>query len=177
MIFLKTEYLLNKEVEHVLAALTPSNRLIAEVLLHTGLRLSDVLGLRVEQLAPIFYITEAKTGKRKRVGLPADLLERMKDGRTSGFVFPNSRDPNKHRCRQGVWADIKRASKAFRLPQNIGAHSFRKTYAVELLRKYGDIERVRRALNHDRLATTYIYAMADKLLESRLKRKNSSKKS
>lgn len=175
MIFLKTEYLLNKEVGHVLAALTPSNRLVAEVLLHTGLRLSDVLCLKVEQLAPIFYITESKTGKRKRVGLPADLLERLRGGRTSGYVFPNVRNPLRHRCRQGVWYDIKRAAKAFRLPQNVAPHSFRKVYAVELLRKYGDIEKVRRALNHGSLATTYIYAMADKLLEARLNRKNSSK--
>ena len=35
---------------------------------------------------------------------------------------------------------------------------------MELLRKYGDIDRVRRALNHGGLEVTLIYAMADKQL-------------
>ena len=34
-----TEYLLNKEVDHVLAALMPQNRLIIETVLQTGLRI------------------------------------------------------------------------------------------------------------------------------------------
>lgn len=34
------------------------------------------------------------------------------------------------------------------IPQNVGPHSFRKIYAVDLMEKYGDIERVQRALNH-----------------------------
>ncbi len=45
-----TEYLLNEQMEHVLSALTPSNRLVMRVCLHTGLRVGDVLALRTEQL-------------------------------------------------------------------------------------------------------------------------------
>ena len=41
-----TEYLLHREVEHVLAALTPVNRVIMRVCMHTGLRIGDVLALR-----------------------------------------------------------------------------------------------------------------------------------
>ena len=55
---MNTEYLLNREVEHVLAALTPSNRLVLRVSLHTGLRVGDVLALRPAQLGPQFWITE-----------------------------------------------------------------------------------------------------------------------
>lgn len=165
--FITTEYLLNKEVEHVLAALTPENRLVVRTILHTGLRVSDVLSLKTEQLKPNFYVTESKTGKRRRVGLPADLLEDLKRvGRDTEYVFTN-RCHSGHRTRQAVWADVKRAAKAFRFDQNIGTHSFRKAYAVELLNKYGDIERVRRALNHGSLTTTMVYAISDKLLEAK----------
>ena len=66
-----------------------------------------------------------------------------------------------------MWKDVKRASVAFRLPQNVAPHSFRKVYAVDLMRKYGDIERVRRALNHGSETVTMIYAMADGLLEAK----------
>ena len=159
-----TEYLLNREVEHVLAALMPSNRLVCRVCLHTGLRVGDVLNLKTEQLKPVFWVKEAKTGKKKRVGLPRPLLAELRRNAGKIWVFPGVRDETKHRTRQAVWADVKRAAKAFRLPQNVAPHSFRKVYAVELLERYGDIDRVRRALNHGSASTTMIYAMADKLL-------------
>ena len=166
---MKTEYLLHREVGHVLAALTPSNRLVCEVMLHTGLRVGDVLALRAQDLAPRMWVVESKTGKRKQVGLPGPLLARVRERSGEVWAFPG-RDPEKHRTRQAVWADIKRASKAFRLTQNVGTHSLRKVYAVELMDKYGDIDRVRRALNHGSVTTTLIYAMADRLLTAKLHR-------
>lgn len=167
---MKTEYLLNKEVEHVLAALTPQNRLIARVCLHTGLRVGDVVALRTEQLGLQFTVTEAKTKKRRKVGLPTHLLEAIREQAGDVWAFPGTKE-GAHKTRQAVWYDVKRAAKAFRLPQNVAPHSFRKVYAVELLNKYGDIERVKRALNHGSLETTMIYAMADKLLTAKRGRK------
>ena len=41
-----TEYLLEREVGHVLAALMPQNRLIVQLILHNGARIGDVLRLR-----------------------------------------------------------------------------------------------------------------------------------
>ncbi len=163
---MKTEYLLEREVGHVLAALTPQNRLIARVCLHTGLRVGDVVALKRGQLGRQFVVTEAKTGKRRKVGLPDGLRAEVLAQAGRDWAFPGAKD-GQHKTRQAVWKDVKRAAKAFRLPQNVGPHSFRKVYAVELLAKYGDIERVRRSLNHQNVATTLIYAMADRLLEAR----------
>ena len=168
---LKTEYLLGREVELVLAALTPSNRLVCQVCLHTGLRVGDVLALKTAQLAPRFWVTEAKTKKRRMVGLPAPLLDAIRQQAGEVWAFPNTRNAAEHRTRQAVWKDVKRAARAFRLPQNVAPHSFRKVYAVDLLEKYGDIEKVRRALNHGSQTTTMIYAMADALLRARQLRK------
>lgn len=172
-----TEYLLDKQVEQVLSCLMPENRLAMRVCLHTGLRISDVLTLKPEQLKPVFWIQEAKTGKRRRVGLPAPLLADLQKNAGKYWVFQGRNDPKKHRTRQAVWRDVKRAAEAFRLPQNIGTHSARKHYAVELLEKYGDIDKVRRALNHSEKypSTTLIYAMADKLMEAKYKRRGRRK--
>lgn len=167
-----TEYLLNKEMEHVLAALTPSNALVMRVILHTGMRVGDVLALKTADLKPSGWYTEQKTGKRRRYGLPAALLEEIKSQAGKEWAFPGRCDQAKHRTRQTVWRDVKRAQKAFRMVENLGTHSARKIYAVELMRKYGDIERVRKALNHDRGMTTAIYAMSDMLLERRLAAKS-----
>lgn len=149
----------------MLDLLTYENRLVLRVLLHTGLRISDALQLRPEQLKPNFWITEQKTGKRRQVGLPEPLLSDLRSSSDSIWVFPGSR-PGKHRTRQAVWKDVKRAAAALRLTVNAAPHSARKVYAVELLRKYGDIDRVRRALNHGGLEVTLIYAMADKQLHA-----------
>lgn len=157
---MKAEYLLNREVELVLAALMPANALALRVALHTGLRIGDVLALRPEQLKQKFWITEQKTGKKRQVGLPEKLLQELRENAGECWVFPG-RDPRKPRSRQAVWKDMKRAAKAFRLPVNVGTHSARKNYAVELMRKYGDIDRVKRALNHDSQTVTLLYALAD----------------
>ena len=131
----------------MLAALMPSNRLVMRVILHTGLRVSDVLALRPADLAPRAWIVEQKTGKRRLVGFPADLLADLRKNAGEIWVFPG-RNPEKHRSRQAVWCDVKRAAAAFRMPQNVGTHSGRKVYAVRLLRKYGDIAQVQRLLRH-----------------------------
>ena len=162
---MKTEYLLEKEVERVLDLLTVENRLVLRTMLHTGLRIGDVLQLRPEQLKPNFWITEQKTGKRRQVGLPEPLLSDLRSSSDSRWVFPGAK-PGKHRTRQAVWKDIKRAAAALRLTANAAPHSARKVYAVKLLEQYGDIERVRRALNHGSYAVTMVYAMADKQLKS-----------
>lgn len=166
-----TEYLLRKEVDHVLAALTPQNRLVIEVALETGLRISDIVELRTDQLALSMWVPEKKTGKKHRCGLKRDLLARVLEQAGPVWAFPG-RDPAKHKTRQAVWKDVKRAAKAFRLPQNVGCHSFRKVYAVELMKKYPDLVRVQRAMGHSSPSITGIYAMADMLLERKLQRRS-----
>ena len=167
---MKTEYLLNREVDEVLAALMPDNAHVMRVALHTGLRVSDILSLKTDQLKPRFWVTESKTGKRRQIGLPEPLLSDLKNRAGDLWAFPG-KDQKNHRTRQAVWKDVKRAAKALRLPQNVAPHSARKVFAVELLKKYGDIERVKRALNHSSEAVTVIYALADRQLESKQKRR------
>lgn len=167
---MKTEYLLNREVDLVLATLTPKNALIMRTALHTGLRIGDVLSIKTDQLAARFWVTESKTGKRRQVGLPQPLLNDIQNQAGPNWAFENPAT-GRPQTRQAVWKDVKRAARALRLPQNVGPHSARKVYAVELLSKYGDIERVRRALNHSSEAITLIYALADRQLASNLKRR------
>lgn len=165
-----TEYLLQREVDLILCALTDQNRLVIRTALHTGLRIGDVLALTPDRLKPHFWVTEQKTGKPRQVGLPEPLLSDLKKNAGKYWVFPG-RNPRKHLTRQAVWKDVKRAAAAFRLPQNVAPHSFRKVYAVDLLKKYGDIERVRRALNHSSKSITLIYALADQQLQARNRRR------
>lgn len=167
---MRTEYLLQKEVDRVLMLLTDQNALIMRTALHTGLRIGDVLKLKTAELKPRFWVTESKTGKKKQVGLPEPLLRDIREQAGKTYAFENPRT-EKPRTRQGVWKDVKRAAWAMRLPQNVGPHSARKVYAVDLMAKYGDIEKVRKALNHSSATVTQIYAMADLQLQSKKRRK------
>lgn len=169
-----TEYLFERELEHVLAALMPQNQLIARVMLHTGMRLSDVLSLRSEGLSTSGWYTEGKTGKRRRYGIPKPLLAAIQEQAGPVWAFPGRKEGT-HKTRQAVWKDIKRASVAFRLPQNVGAHSMRKVYAVQLMKKYGNLDKVQHNMNHSSGSVTAIYAMADMLLERKLKERERRK--
>lgn len=163
-----SEFLVGREMEHVFAALTPPNRLVCRVCVATGLRVGDVVALRSDQLSPQFWITEQKTKKRRRVNLAAPLLADLKAQAGPIWVFSGGRDWHKHRTRQAVWRDVKRAAKAFRLPQNVTPHSLRKVYAVDQLAKArGDLGKVQRALNHSDISTTMIYAMAMQLYQAK----------
>lgn len=164
-----TEYLLNREVDRVLAALMPQNRLIIETVLQTGLRISDVLELKTKDLKCSMWVVEKKTGKKHRCGIKKDLFDAIIAQSGAEWAFPGAKYGT-HKTRQAVWCDVKRAARAFRLPQNVGTHSFRKVYAVDLMEKYGNIERVRRAMGHASPSVTAIYAMADSLLEAKRKR-------
>lgn len=165
----KADYIDRAELLHVLALLTPANRLAMEISLATGLRISDVLALRSEQLAPRMRVREAKTRKMRTVRLPADLLRRARQMSDlypwSPWVFGHRLDPDKHRTRQAVWSDLQRAARAIRLPKGLqcSPHSARKGAAVALYRRTGDLARVQTMCNHDRPETTMLYALADVL--------------
>ncbi len=173
---MKTSYLLDEQLDLVLAALTPANRLVAQVMLHTGLRVGDVVSLRADQVKGRFTVREQKTGKSRRVSIPPWLVDALR-AHSCGteWAFPSPKDSTKHRTRQAVWADIKRAQRAFRLPVNAGSHSLRKVYAVDLMHRYGDLRKVQQALNHDNEAVTLLYALADQLVKTAPQRRKRRK--
>ena len=174
---MKSDYVGRDMLGHVLAALMPANALAIEVSAHTGLRIGDVLNMRTERLGPRMYVKELKTGKSRRIYLPAELLDRLTAQAGKIWVFEGRLDSRKHRTRQAVWKDIRRAAEAFRLLEHLSPHSARKLYAVEMLHSTGSLEKVREHLNHSDPAVTAIYAMADILTERRLARNKHRSKS
>lgn len=148
----------------VLAALMPENALACEVSLRYGLRIGDVLALKSEDVKKgRFSIIEEKTGKRRRLTLCPEMQARLLRYAGRLYVFPHRTDWKRHRTRQAVYKDIRRAADAFRLGGGISPHTMRKAYAVDAYRRTGSLDRVRRLLLHDDEAVTMIYALADNL--------------
>lgn len=156
----------------VLAALMPANRLVMEVMIQTGLRVSDVLRLTRKQVERgRFTVRELKTGKTRRIYLPRALQLRLLQQAGRLWCFEGRTDWHKPRSRQAVYKDVKRAAGMFartgklERDRQVSPHSARKVYAVEKYRETGSLEKVGQALNHDpgHIAVTMLYALSDKV--------------
>lgn len=159
---MRSEWIPRGEIVHLLAALSPENRLACEISLFTGLRIGDVLALKTAQVQKQrFTIREEKTGKTRSVRLPNDLYRRALSCAGQIFVFENRLNGNRHRTRQAVYKDLKRVAKAFSVKAQISPHSLRKVFAVEEYLDCGDLRRVQKLLNHSSEAVTMLYAMAN----------------
>lgn len=166
----RSDYVNDEIINHILAALTPANRLAILTSLYTGLRISDVLNLRTQALSERLTVRESKTGKNRRITMPKQLVDDLLAQSGKIYVFESRTNYRKHRTRQAVYKDIKRACKAFRITKRlqISPHSARKIYAVKAYGK-SDIRTVQKLLQHDSEAVTLIYALADELTARKLK--------
>ena len=161
---MRGEWVPHETINHVLVALMPPNRLAIEVSMRYGMRIGDVLSMRREDVVRgSWTYKEEKTGKSRRIRLSELLQQRLLAQSGRIFIFEHRTDWKRHRTRQAIYKDIRRAAKAFRLEEHVSPHSARKIYAVDAYKRYGDIKRVQKLLNHSSEAVTMIYALADAL--------------
>lgn len=128
--------------------------------LETGLRVGDVVSLRVcDVKADGIHYTAQKTGK-PGVAKISDRT-RKKLSKKGKWLFPSPYKKGAHLTRQAVWSRIKTAGKRAGLDlDGLSPHSMRKVFAVELYRKKG-FKAVQEALQHKYSTTTEIYSFAD----------------
>lgn len=161
----RTIYISGPEMEHILAALMPTNRLVVELCIATGLRVSDALEIKTVKLKRRMTIKEMKTGKTRRVVIPAKIYTDMLSNAGRLWVFEGRTDWRKHRTRQTVYKDIKKVSAMFQRSKSvragcIGTHTARKMAAVDAYQR-GGLDAAQKLLNHSDPAITLIYALAD----------------
>lgn len=159
-------------MSHILWALAPPNALVCEVALETGWRVDDVLNLTTEQLQkaknmkrPCISIVEKKTGKKSKKYINRGLVDRLINQSGRIYVFEGRDDYRVHRTRQAVFIDLKKTAKRFKIKINLSPHSLRKNYAVFLKEKGYSLAEIQKALNHDNILTTMLYALSDELTE------------
>ena len=159
---MKADYIKPSLYKKLYSVLQYENVLVCRVSLETGMRVGDVVSLKPEQLVKrtIVYTAE-KTGKPDKKSISHDLAERLKRVAGKKWIF-QGRDPEKHRTRQAVWKDVKKACRELGISENVSPHSARKTYGVELFHEKG-LQATQKALQHDNTGTTMIYAFADLL--------------
>ena len=131
-------------------------------MLHTGLRISDVLKLRISDVVnkKTIYMQEQKTGKWKEIELSSKLKKILKE-------YCEGKEPNEYliKSRKGYNNPLQR-DRAYKIIRNaaekhglkrIGCHSTRKTFGRKYYKKYGDTEELRRYFNHSNSGITLRY--------------------
>ncbi len=166
---MRADYADKKLYKALFAHMQYDNALALRVSLETGLRIGDVLTLKPSDIrGRTIYYTAAKTGKRGRCVVTKDLADRLRRAAGSIYVFESRTRADKHRSRQAVWRDVKRAAAALRAAgllddRNLSVHSARKTFAVYDMEQHGLLH-TQRALQHRDKSTTKLYALSDKYL-------------
>jgi integrase len=157
---MRSKYIETPDVDRLKACLTPAEWLPLWLSLETGLRIGDVVALRVSNVKPDgIHFKAQKTGK---VGVAkiSDRLRRELPKRGK-WLFPSPSKRGKHLTRQAAWARVKAAGRRAGLDlEGLSPHTMRKVFAVELYRQKGFVE-VQKALQHNNSATTEIYSFAD----------------
>jgi integrase/recombinase XerD len=139
-----------------------------ELLYATGLRVSELVGLRTQALdLEAGHVRVLGKGSRERVvpmGSAAraammNYLERARPvllrGRRSPYVFVSAR--GQPLTRQGFWKCLKRYVRALGLPEGVSPHSLRHSFATHLLEGGADLRAVQAMLGHADIGTTQIY--------------------
>ncbi len=172
------------EMERLLTAtggddpLALRDRALLEMLYATGARISELVGLNVDDVQDGDMIRVTGKGSKQRIvpvgsyartALDAYLV-RVRPlfsarGRATPALFLGSR--GLRLSRQGAWLVIQAAASRAGLPTHISPHTFRHSFATHLLQGGADVRVVQDLLGHSSVATTQLYThvTADALID------------
>jgi len=150
---------------------TPEGRrdkAMLELLYATGLRVSELVNLRLGQVSLIHGVVrvQGKGGKERLVPLGEEARHWLKlyldegrqellKGRVDDHLFPTSR--RTRMTREAFWHLIKRYAGQAELRQLPSPHTLRHAFATHLLNHGADLRVVQLLLGHSNLSTTQIY--------------------
>jgi len=162
------------QVERLLAAPSPEepigvrDRALLELLYATGARVSEAIGLDVDDLAHGDVLRlRGKASKERivpigsyaRAAVDAYLTrvrpELAAKGRASARLFLGARGAPL--SRQSAWLVIRAAAEQAQITAEVSPHTLRHSFATHLLQGGADVRVVQELLGHSSVATTQIY--------------------
>ncbi|MGC8916344.1 MAG: site-specific tyrosine recombinase XerD [Thermoanaerobaculum sp.] len=167
-------YLTPEEVEMLLAAPDPQtpqglrDKAMLELLYATGLRVSELVGLKVSQvrLDPGFLRVVGKGNKERVVPMGRDAREwvgRYLSSGRSAFVRKTSPEAlfltvrGEAMTRQRFWQILKAYGKKAGITAHLSPHVLRHSFATHLLANGADLRALQMMLGHADISTTEIY--------------------
>jgi integrase/recombinase XerD len=143
------------------------DRAMLEVMYAAGLRVSELVGLRVDDvhLKDDFVLCRGKGGKERIVPIgraAVDAVQRYLDQarprllkRPTEALFLTRRGGPF--TRQGFWKALRQYARAASLTAKISPHVLRHSFATHLLERGADLRSVQLMLGHSQITTTQIY--------------------
>jgi integrase/recombinase XerD len=153
------------------------DRAMIELLYATGLRVSELVGVKLADLhLDEQYLTCVGKGSKERLvpigeqaagrirTYSAQARRELLKGRASPRLFLNARGGPLSRV--GFWKILKRYALEAGLPRTLSPHVLRHSFATHLLERGADLRAIQLMLGHADLSTTQIYTH---VLEARLR--------
>ena len=173
------DFLTVEETGLLLEALDPERRLfwrdraILEVLYASGMRVSELTGLKLtsleldEGIATVF----GKGAKERLVPIGGPALRALDRylretrpvldvGKGQGLVFLTAR--GRPLGRESVWRLVREAARRAGLQRDVSPHTLRHTFATHLIEGGADLAAVQELLGHVDISTTEIYTHVDR---------------
>ena len=139
---------------------------ILELMYATGIRVSEVINLRLDQYYPEeqFIRVIGKGNKERLVPFgryAKDKVEAYLQARAFNHIQPspylflsNRQEPM---TRQAIWKLIKKYAKKANIQTDVTPHTIRHTFATHLLNNGVDLRAIQEMLGHSDISTTQIY--------------------
>lgn len=136
------------------------NKLLFILGIHTGLRMGDIVRLRIEDVRgrSSFSIQEGKTKKWRTVHLDAimaDIADYLADKPATGWLFPSLRGDRPITVTQ-AYRILTDAGQAIGR-DDIGTHTCRKTFGYHYYQRTKDVATLMEVFNHSDQTTTKRY--------------------
>jgi len=167
--------LTREEVRNLLAAAEGDKkaRLVIKLLYSSGIRISECVNLKIEDLdinEKIGWVRGGKGGKDRMFILSDDLVtdlrqhfdairSRRAPGQLGQYLFPGRNGPMTPRAIQKIITNL---AKKAGIEKDVSPHTFRHSFATHLLEAGVDIRKIQELLGHSNLSTTQIYTSVSK---------------
>ncbi len=149
------------------------DKTILEVLYATGIRVSELINLKLTDLDIGGGIcTVTGKGSKERIvplGDPAiealvfylkNLRASLDRGKSGGYVFLNRN--GRRLSRTAIWSIVHQTSQVAGINKKVSPHTLRHTFATHLLEGGADLVAVQELLGHSDISTTQIYTHLDR---------------
>lgn len=151
-----------------LSKMNPKYGLMLDIGCELGMRVSDILRLRVKDIKyPSFKFREKKTNHDRIFCIGVNLglalkthIRRYKLVKLDYLIFSPYKGKRVPLSRQQAYNVMKRASRTLEL-NNIGTHSMRKTFAYNKFQECGSVLQVQSEFNHKYISTTMVHYLSD----------------